>query len=169
MPLSHVGEDLFSTGKNVFVRVGNNPSDAQMIAFVKDYSIEEDFETQEARGIGQFSAFSIDAVAYHCNVKLSGFIPRKDIYSKLRGTTAQMGYSLKKCLLDIVPKNREYIESGVITKIPYFDIIDNLKNPTIMKYVEGLTITHASFSGSAGAYSMFNLSMKGLTSETNNV
>ena len=89
MPLPYVSENILAEGFRTYVRIGNSANDAKIVGFVESYSMNEDYQVQEARVLGQIMPISIDAQGYTCNISLSGFIPSKDVYEKIRSGTAQ--------------------------------------------------------------------------------
>ncbi|MGP1414477.1 MAG: hypothetical protein ACTTJ6_00900 [Treponema sp.] len=165
MPLPYVSENILAVGYNCFVRIGNSANDAKNVAFVESYSITQDYQVQEARVLGQLMPISIDAQGYSCNINLSGFTPSPEIYEKIRGGTAQMGYNLEKCLSSIVPNAREFMDSGVITKIPYIDFVTDIKNPSVLVHAEGVLIANTTLTAQGTGYLKYSVSLRALVGE----
>lgn len=165
MPLPYVSQHIIAQGAKTFVRIGNSASDAQNVAFVESFSISEDYQPQEARVLGQFMPISIDPQGYVCNVQFSGFIPSRAVYEKIRKGTAQLGYSLNKCLLSFLPDARDYMDSGQFTKIPYMDLVENLDNPSILYSLEGVIIGNVSVQVQTASYTKLNVTMRALVAE----
>ena len=165
MPLPYVAENILAEGFCAYVRIGSSASDAKIVGFVDHYTMNEDYRTQEAYVLGQIMAVSIDAQGYACSISLSGFVPSKKIYEKIRGGTAQMGYKLEKCLFSFVPNAREFMDNGVITKLPYLDLIENIKRPSVLAFAEGITIANTSLTAQGTGYLKYNVSMKALVGQ----
>lgn len=165
MPLPYVAENILAEGFRTYVRIGNNASDAKIVGFVESYTMNEDYQVQEARVLGQIMPISIDAQGYNCNISLSGFIPSKEVYEKIRSGNAQMGYSLEKCLFSFVPDARELMDNAVIMKFPYLDFIENISNPAVLAFAEGIIIANTSLNAQGTGYVKYNVSMKALVGQ----
>ena len=165
MALPYVSENILAEGFRSYVRIGGSASDAKIVGFVEGYTMNEDYQVQEARVLGQIMPISIDAQGYSCNISLSGFIPSKEIYEKIRGGTAQMGYKLEKCLFSFVPDARELMDNAVIMKFPYLDFIENIQKPAVIAFAEGIIIANTSLTAQGTGYVKYNVSMRALVGQ----
>ncbi|MGF7108259.1 hypothetical protein [Treponema pedis] len=165
MPLPYVSENLLAEGFRCYVRIGTNASDAEIVGFVESFSMNEDYQVQEARVIGQLMPIAIDAQGYSCSISLSGFIPSKKVYDRMKGGTAQMGYSLKNSLFTYAPDAREMIDSNTVVKYPYLDFIDCPTNKNIICSAEGIIVGNFSITAQSTGYVKGNVTMRALVGQ----
>ena len=165
MPLPYVAENILATGFRCYVRIGENASNADIVGFVESFNMNESYQTQEAKVLGQIMPISIDAQGYRCDISLSGFVPSPAIYDKIRSGSAQMGYTLKKCLLSFVPDAKELMDNAVIMKFPYLDFIENLSKPKVLAYAEGVIISSTTLTAQDAGYLKYSVSMQALVGQ----
>ncbi len=60
MALPNVTGEIIAQGYNCKVRVGTNPSNAQVVAMVASFQANEDFQVQEAVVIGHLGPNGLD-------------------------------------------------------------------------------------------------------------
>lgn len=162
MPLPYVSENIIAEGFRAFVRVGTSPSDAEIVGFVDTFSMNEDFQVQEARVLGQLMPIAIDAQGYSCTISLTGFVPSKKVYESIKNKNAQAGYNFTHNLFTYAPDAGEMMESSKITKYPYLDFIDCPKEKNIICSAEGILVGNFSISAQGAGYIKANVSMRAL-------
>lgn len=162
MALPYVSENIIAEGFRAYVRVGSSPSDAQIVGFVDSFSMNEDFQVQEARVLGQVMPIAIDVQGYSCSISLSGFVPSKKVYDNLKNQNAQAGYNFKKTLFTYAPDASDLMESSTVTKYPYLDFIDCPKEKNIICSAEGILVSNFSISAQGTGYIKANVSMRAL-------
>lgn len=162
MPLPYVSENIIAEGFRAFVRVGSSPSDAEIVGFVDSFTMNEDFQVQEAKVLGQLTPIAIDAQGYTCTISLSGFVPSKKVYNSIKNKNAQAGYDFKRNLFTYAPDAGEMMESSKIVKYPYLDFIDCPKEKNIICSAEGILVSNFSITAQGTGYIKATVSMRAL-------
>ncbi len=165
MALPHVSENIIAEGFRAFVRIGNSPSDAELVGFVESFTMNEDFQVQEARVLGQLMPIAIDAQGYSCTISLGGFVPSKKVYDRMKGGSAYSGYSLKNSLFTYAPDAKTMIDSETVVKYPYLDFVDCPKAKNIICSAEGIIVSNFSITAQGTGYIKANVSMRALVGQ----
>jgi hypothetical protein len=158
MSLPNVTGQIIATGYNCQFRVGTNATDAQTVALVASFQVNEDFQVQEATCIGYLGPVSIDPQGYNCTITIDGYLPSK----KILGGEQQYADGGKKAIMDYIPTRAQYMEAGAIPKIEYADFY-NRRNETVLASFEGVLITSDGISVEGNAYVRDNVQMRALS------
>ena len=158
MAQPNVTGTIIALGSNCHVRVGTNASDAEIIALVTNYQVNEDFQAQEATCLGNLGPVSIDPQGYTCSGSVGSFLPSK---RKLDGTQ-QYADGGKKAIMDYVPSRAQYMEDGALPKIAYMDFY-NKKAGKVLVALEGVLITSNGVDADGNAYVKNNVQFRALS------
>jgi len=158
MSLPNVTGAIIATGYNCVVRVGTNASDAEPIAMVTSFQVNEDFQAQDATCIGNLGPISIDPQGYMCTATLDGFLPAK----KTLDGDQQYADGGKKAIMDYVPTRAQYMESGAMPKIAYMDFY-NKKDGKVLAALDGVLITNDGITVEGNSYARNNVQLRALT------
>ena len=158
MSLPNVTGAIIATGFNCQVRVGTNAADAEPIAMVTSFQVNEDFQAQDATCLGNLGPISIDPQGYMCTATLDGFLPSK----KVLDGTQQYADGGKKAIMDYIPTRAQFMEDGAMPKIAYLDFY-NKKDAKVLAALEGVLITNDGLSVEGNAYARNNVQMRALS------
>ena len=163
MPLDNVQQGIIAVGYNCYVRLGNNASDAKMIGFTSQCTLNEAFQTTRAFVIGMVTPVSKDVVAYDCTIKLNGFVEtnRNADYMK---KVAQNGYDFSNSIVSLIPNAIEFLDDGTITKYPYMDLVER-SGKFIIFHAEGITVSQSSITVITQEYVKCDISLEALVAK----
>jgi hypothetical protein len=158
MAMPNITGNVIATGFNCHVRVGENPSAAEPVAFVTSFQANEDFQVQEATVLGNLGPVSIDPQGYNCSITLASFVPAK----KLLDGTQQYEDGGKKCIMDYMPTRATFMDSASINKIAYMDFY-NRKAGKILAAFEGVIVSSEGIQAEGNTYVRSNVQMRALS------
>jgi len=155
--LPNITGAIIATGFNCQVRVGTNAEDAEAVALVTSFQINEDFQAQDATCIGNLGPVSIDPQGYMCTATLDGFLPAK----KTLDGSQQYADGGKKAIMDYIPTRAVYMEANGMPKIAYMDLY-NKKDGKVLAALEGVMITNDGVTVEGNTYAKNNVQLRAL-------
>jgi hypothetical protein len=153
--------DILAQGVNVFIRADvddENGSNPQIIGFVETYSIRANITLQRAECVGEILPVSLDPTSVQVTVSLSGFIPAKNLIDQ--GIDSVRGGG-KLVLKFFNPDYQKLVDTKVITKIPYLDILDS-KHKSIIGSTTWLSPTSYQDGGQGKGYVKSDVTLEGI-------
>jgi hypothetical protein len=162
MPLPNVTGAIIATGYNCKVRVGSSATDAEVIALVTSFQVNEDFQAQEAVCIGNLGPVSIDPQGYNCTITIDGFLPSK----KVLNGEIQYDKGGKKAIMDFIPTRAQYMQIAETPKIAYLDFYRSERGDMpgiVLASFEGVLISSDGMSVEGNTYARVNVQMRALS------
>ena len=152
-----VASSLFTIGYRCQVRVGNSPSDAQVIGFVDSAEMSKQIQTQRAQVLDSIFPASIDAQAINVSGRLTGFLASPAVF---RGTQQYNGGG-KISLSSFNPKSSDFKNGTVVSKFKYLDFYDE-KKKLILGSIDTLISTGFTITMNGGSYVKANVSVEAI-------